>query len=89
MKAIAQNKLTKKLLLLFVLIGALIYLRQPDQAEAYGCPCIVGCISGYSRCVALCNGNQTCINGCKTQETQCDNHCYQTQPNCCPNPPCY
>lgn len=73
MKAIAQNKLTKRLLLLFVLIGTLTYLRQPDRAQAYTCD--DGCITQWLHCKALCNGNQSCINGCTTEEQSCFKTC--------------
>lgn len=73
MKAFAQSKLPKKLLLLFVLTGALTYLRQPDRAQAWTCD--DGCISVWSECKARCNGNQSCINTCTAQEQECFKEC--------------
>jgi hypothetical protein len=66
MKAIAQNKLTKKLLLLLILAGALIYLRTPPQARAFDC-----CLEGYDECVAQCDGNRSCLNECLTILYEC------------------
>jgi hypothetical protein len=59
MKAIAQNKLTKKLLLLIILAGALVYLRTPPQAQAIDC-----CEELLQACDAQCHGNKTCMNNC-------------------------
>ena len=70
MKAIAQNKLTKKLLLLVILAGALIYLRTPPQALALNC-----CLEEYQECIAQCDGNESCIHGiCSTVLQQCEQH---------------
>jgi hypothetical protein len=67
MKAIAQGKLTKKLLLLLILAGALIYLRTPPQARALDC-----CLEGYDECVAQCKGNKSCIDECLTILYDCE-----------------
>lgn len=83
MTTIAQDRFAKRLLLLFVLLGTLIYLRYPEPAQAYTCSCYVGCLSVYARCKTLCNGNQTCINNCWTSEQQCQQYCNQTHPECC------
>jgi hypothetical protein len=69
MKAIAQNKLTKKLLLLVIMAGALIYLRTPPQARATNC-----CLEEYQECVAQCHGNKSCINECFTYLQECEQH---------------
>ena len=84
MRAVAQNKLAKKLLLLFVLTGALIYLRNPDRGLAYGCPCQVGCGKQLAMCDNQCNGNTQCQNDCYAQYLQCQNQC-QISHACCPN----
>jgi hypothetical protein len=69
MKAIAQNKLTKKLLLLLTLAGALIYLRTPPQAQATNC-----CLEEYQACLAGCHGNKACDNQCFTYFQECEQH---------------
>lgn len=73
-----QSKLTKKLLLVFVLTGTLVYLRQPQRQTG-------GAYPGYTLCRALCNGNASCIAGCETTwinecAKQCSNYA-----GCCPN----
>ena len=89
MKAFLQYRLARKLLMLFLLSGALVYLRQPQQAQALAnCSCVIGCVNGYARCRNLCNGDASCIDGCKT--TYLDN-CANDCPNaaaCCPNGGC-
>jgi hypothetical protein len=68
MKAITQSKLTKRLLLLFVLAGTFIYLRAPTQARAFP-SCI--CQEVYGECVAHCDGNASCIATCETEYKEC------------------
>jgi hypothetical protein len=68
MKAIAQSKLTKKLLLLLILAGALIYLRTPPQARATDC-----CLEGYDECTAQCHGNESCLKECLIILEECKN----------------
>jgi hypothetical protein len=72
-KAIGQSKLTKRLVLLFALTGALVYLRQPDKASAYYCgnACAQYCLDAEVICTKGCSGNKTCINGCVTQFKLC------------------
>ena len=82
MRALAQNKLAKRLLLLFVLTGAFIYLRHPDRGLAYGCPCQVGCAKGLAMCQDQCNGNTQCVNACWAQFYQCGNVCNQNHACC-------
>jgi len=67
MKAIAQNKLTKKLLLLLTLAGALIYLRTPPQARAIDC-----CAFDWQQCEAQCHGNKSCLNECDIIFDECE-----------------
>jgi hypothetical protein len=85
-KAIARNKLTKKLLMLFVLIGVFTYLRQPGKAHAiYYCACEVGCVSQWSQCNAKCNGNKTCLASCQNVLNECNAFCAKGDPSCeCP-----
>jgi len=67
MKAIAQNKLTKKLLLLLTLAGALMYLRTPPQALATNC-----CLEAYQACVTQCHGNKSCDGECLEYLEKCE-----------------
>jgi hypothetical protein len=71
MKAIAQNKLTKRLVLLFLLMGVLAFLRQPSQAFS----CDSECVTVWDECKTRCDGNQSCINGCTVQEQACFKTC--------------
>jgi|HubBroStandDraft_2_1064218.scaffolds.fasta_scaffold70756_1 hypothetical protein len=76
MKAFVQSKLTKKLLLLVALTGALVYLRQPDRVQASSkCPCVDGCLTYDAMCRTQCNGNQSCINVCEATTQQCLKQC--------------
>jgi hypothetical protein len=78
MKVIAKGKTTKRLLMLLVLTGAFAYLRQPDRAQGDinpNCYCYIGCSIGEARCETICNGNQSCINGCEAQYKSCDESC--------------
>jgi hypothetical protein len=83
MKAIGRHKLTRKVLLLFVLSGTLVYLRHPDKAQALFCNgCDQGCLNQYAICYKNCNGVQSCISGCEAVFKACTKAC----PPCNPEP---
>jgi len=75
MKLVLQSKLTKKLLLLFLLTGALIYLRNPTKVRALS-SC---CIAEYDACAAGCNPTlpsyPVCIEGCLREYASCLKDC--------------
>jgi hypothetical protein len=88
MKSILQNKLTNRLMLLFVLTGTLIYLRTPPKARA-GTGCCTICDVGNGICVAHCRdlytgtALQQCIAQCDATLKQCVKGC----PGGCQGPP--
>jgi hypothetical protein len=76
MKTIAQNKLTKKLLFLFVLAGALVYLRTPTEARATTCAQL--CAEEENACERFCFRSpnpEACLASCMTQYNACIAKC--------------
>lgn len=69
MTNILQNKLTKKLVLLAALMGALAYLRTPDQAQAETCQ--QQCEAQDQQCFKFCDGNLPCENLCAAAYERC------------------
>jgi hypothetical protein len=76
MKVISQNKLAKRLLLLFVLTGTLIYLRVPTKAHADEREtCLALCAEAAPKCLEKCGDDQSCINACDLENEACIAYC--------------
>ncbi len=73
MRAIAQNKLTKRLLLLFVLAGTLIYLKTPTKAHAFTCQ--QQCMATLEQCTKQCGDDNICIADCFDYYAACLKRC--------------
>jgi hypothetical protein len=75
MQVISQSKLARKLLLLAVLTGTLVYLRTPTAAHANLGGCLTACATQDAICIHDCKGVQSCLTNCATQDKACIAFC--------------
>jgi hypothetical protein len=75
MTNILQNKLARKVVLLFALTAALAYLRAPGEMQAETCG--QQCDSELTACIAACKGNSTCEEQCAVELEGRLKHCIE------------
>lgn len=81
MKVITQNRFVKRLLLLFVLAGTLVYLRWPTEARAdQKQQCEIECHNLYAQCDTMCLQAHA-PKACYTMCTNNYNNCYASCQN--------
>jgi hypothetical protein len=72
MTRITKNRLAKRMLLLFVLTGTLLYLKAPTKAHAITCET---CLDDLQTCLTGCDGNGVCRGECVNEFDACDDRC--------------
>jgi hypothetical protein len=76
MKSITQNKLARRLFLLFLLVGTLTYLRAPTKAHAdERSTCILACEKADAECPEKCGGDPSCLALCRSEYEGCVAYC--------------
>lgn len=66
-------KLTTRLVLLFVLVGTLAYLKSPTRSYATNCQ--QTCLAEEHECVQECGNDTQCQNECILEYKSCVNGC--------------
>jgi len=73
MTNLLKKSLARKLVLLFALGTAMVYLHKPQQAQAQ--TCIQNCETAFTACTENCKDNKSCISECVSAEEACIECC--------------